>query len=69
MSRFRRKEDQADRWLKKNDPYYSDTAPHKKKRMIYPYETPEQEKRRRESEIPFSSLSIKQLSEIPNYTK
>lgn len=69
MSRFRRVEDEADKWLRENDSYYSSTDIHKKKRIRYPYDTPEQEKRRREVEIPFSSLSLRQRSEIPEAIK
>lgn len=60
MSRFRREEDEADKWLREHDPYY--TAPDKNKRKLIenPYETPEQERRRREVEIPISNLNSSQ---------
>ena len=57
MSRFRRNEDMADLWLREHDPYYTDPDKNKKKRLSNPYETPEQERRKREMEIPVSSLN------------
>lgn len=60
MSKFRREEDEADKWLRKNDPYYTNPDKNKKKRVSYPYETPEQERRRREMEIPISNLNNSQ---------
>lgn len=60
MSRFRREEDQADKWLREHDPYYTDPDKNKKKRLSHPYETPEQERRSREMEIPVSSLNSSQ---------
>lgn len=60
MSKFRRAEDEADLWLREHDPYYSDTRKSKKKYLQAPYETPEQERRRREAEIPISNLTKKQ---------
>jgi len=51
----KREEDQADKWLRENDPYY--TAKGKKKRKEkYPYLTPDQEVRRRRKEVPISGL-------------
>ena len=60
MSRFRREEDEADVWLREHDPYYTNPDKNKKKQVKYPYETPEQERRRREAEIPISSLNSSQ---------
>ena len=60
MSKFRREEDEADRWLREHDPYYTDTAKDKRNKVSYPYETPEQERRKREAEIPISSLNSSQ---------
>lgn len=60
MSRYLREEDEADKWLREHDPYYTDTTVGKRKKMEKPYETPKQEARRRDMEIPFSSLSLKQ---------
>ena len=60
MSKFRREEDMADKWLREHDPYYTDPDKNKKKRVKYPYETPEQERRKREMEIPISSLNSSQ---------
>ena len=60
MSRFRREEDGADLWLREHDPYYTDPDKNKRKRLSHPYETPEQERRKREMEIPVSSLNSSQ---------
>ena len=60
MGRFRREEDEADKWLREHDPYYTDTSRNKKAKCKYVYETPEMERRRREMEIPMSSLSLRQ---------
>lgn len=64
MSRFRREEDEADRWLRENDPYYADPRKNKRKKVDHPYDTPEQERRRRSTEIPFSSLNSKQRLKV-----
>lgn len=64
MSRFRREEDEADKWLREHDPYYSDTRKNKRKYNNHPYDTPEQEKRRRSMEIPFSNLTSKQRLQL-----
>lgn len=56
-----RVEDEADRWLREHDPYFLSKDKNKKKIMSNPYETPEQEKRRREIEIPISNLNSSQL--------
>ena len=61
MSRFRREEDEADLWLREHDPYYTDPDKNKRKKVAHPYDTPEQEKRRREMEIPLSNLNSSQL--------
>jgi hypothetical protein len=60
-----RKEDDADRWLREHDPYYTSMAKNKMKKEKYPYETPELERQRMKKEIPFSSLSLKQRKNIP----
>ena len=60
MSKFRRTEDEADKWLRDNDPYYTDPDKNKRKKVSHPYDTPEQERRRREVEIPISSLNSSQ---------
>lgn len=57
LSKFRREEDEADKWLREHDPYYTSLDRDKRKKMSNPYETPEQEKRRRETEIPLSNLN------------
>lgn len=64
MSKFRREEDEADLWLREHDPYYTDPKRNKREKIKYPYETPEQERRGRETEIAFSCLSLKQMQEI-----
>lgn len=60
MSRLRRTEDEADKWLREHDPYYTAPDKNKRKKEQYPYDTPEQERRRREMEIPISSLNSSQ---------
>jgi hypothetical protein len=60
MGRFRREEDEADKWLREHDPYYTSPDRNKMKRIESPYETPEQEKRRRSIEIPISNLNSSQ---------
>ena len=45
------------KWLREHDPYYTSSDRDKRKKMSNPYETPEQEKRRRETEIPLSNLN------------
>ena len=64
MSKFRRKEDSADRWLRKHDPYYTNADRNKKSQIEYPYETPEQERRSRETEIPISNLNSSQKAQF-----
>ena len=68
MSRLRREEDAADKWLREHDPYYADPKKNKRKMVSHPYETPEQERRRRETEIPISSLSSKQRVQFKEVT-
>lgn len=60
MSKFRREEDEADLWLREHDPYYTSPTKNKRKGIEYPYDTPEQERRRREQEIPISNLNSSQ---------
>lgn len=60
MGKFRREEDEADLWLREHDPYYTAPEKNKKKTVAHPYETPEQERRKREMEIPISSLNSSQ---------
>lgn len=61
---WRREEDAADLWLREHDPYYADPKKNKRKKVSHPYETPEQERRRKETEIPISSLSMHQRVEF-----
>lgn len=60
MGKLRREEDDADLWLREHDPYYTDPKKNKKSKLSHPYDTPEMEYRKRETEIPISSLSSKQ---------
>ena len=64
MSKFRRKEDEADKWLRENDPYYTNPDRNKKRHLERYYETPEQERRRRETEIPISNLNSSQRAQF-----
>lgn len=52
-----RKEDEADKWLREHDPYYSDKSGHKSKKANYPYDTARQERTKAEIEIPISNLT------------
>ena len=60
----RREEDQADIWLREHDPYYLSKSKDKKKLLSRNYDTPEQEHRRVQMELPFSSLSMSQMLEV-----
>lgn len=60
MGVFRREEDPADKWLRDHDPYYTDPDKGKRGKLDCPYDTPEQERRRREAEIPISNLNSSQ---------
>ena len=64
MAKKIRKEDEADRWLKERDPYYSSTKKDKRRKEKYPYDTPEQEHRRVQMEIPLSNLNSRQRQEL-----
>lgn len=57
MGVFRREEDEADKWLREHDPYFTSPDKDKRNKETYPYDTPEQERRRREAEIPISNLN------------
>lgn len=62
-----KKEDEADKWLRAHDPYYSNAHNNKKRQEEYPYETIEQEYRRSSKEIPISNLSAfcrRQLKDV-----
>lgn len=60
MGKLERKEDAADKWLRKHDPYYTDKRNNKRKNQKNYYETPGQERRRNEMEIPISNLNTPQ---------
>jgi len=47
-----RQEDDADRWLREHDPYYTSKSGHKSKKEKYPYDTARQERTKAEVEIP-----------------
>lgn len=64
MAKKIRKEDEADRWLREHDPYFSSTKKNKRRKEKYPYDTPEQEHRRMQTEIPLSNLNSKQRLEL-----
>lgn len=64
MGRYLREEDEADKWLREHDPYYTSSDKNKRYKENYSYETPKQEARRRDMELPFSSLSLKQSKEL-----
>lgn len=59
-----RKEDEADKWLRKHDPYYKSKNGHKSKKLKYPYNTARQERTRVEIEIPFSNLNASQRRQM-----
>ena len=60
MGKFLRAEDDADKWLRENDPYYTDIRSNKTDIYNTYYDTPKMESRRLEMEIPMSSLSLRQ---------
>lgn len=64
MAKRIRKEDEADRWLREHDPYYASTKSNKRRKERYPYDTPEQEHRRMQVEIPMSNLNASQRQEL-----
>lgn len=54
-------EDEADRWLREHDPYYSSTKKNKTALERFPYDTLEMRHRRAAIEIPISNLNRSQL--------
>lgn len=64
MGKRIRKEDDADKWLREHDPYYASNKKNKRSRAKYPYDTPEQEHRRMQIEIPLSNLNSRQRLEL-----
>lgn len=64
MGKFRRKEDEADLWLRQHDPYYLSKSGHKSKKDEYPYDTARMERTKAEKEIPFSNLTKAQRVQI-----
>jgi len=59
-----RQEDEADKWLREHDPYYSSTIKNKRRKEKYPYETVEMEHRRSSIEIPVSNLNASQRRQM-----
>lgn len=59
-----RQEDEADKWLREHDPYYSSTAKNKRQKAEFAYETVEQEHRRAQIEIPISNLTSYQRRQM-----
>lgn len=64
MAKIARGEDMADKWLREHDPYYTDPDKNKRKKLMYPYDTPEQEHRRVQIEIPISNLNSSHKLEL-----
>ena len=64
MGKYIREEDDADLWLREHDPYYLDKGKNKREKYGVYYETPDQEERRRNMEIPISSLNAKQRLQL-----
>ena len=64
MAKRIRNEDDADRWLRKHDPYYASTKKNKRRKERYPYDTPEQGHRRSQTETPLSNLTSRQRAEL-----
>lgn len=62
-----RKEDEADKWLREHDPYYSDKSGHKSKKRSHPYDTARMERTKAEIEIPFSNLNRSQRVQLRGY--
>lgn len=62
----RRKEDDADRWLREHDPYYASKDKNKRQKEEYHYDTIEQEHRKSLVEIPLSTLTPRQRRELKN---
>lgn len=53
---LKRGEDEADKWLRLHDPYYTDMSRGKSNKIRNPYLTPDQEVARARKEIPISQL-------------
>ena len=64
MAKKIREEDEADRWLREHDPYYTSKKKNKRRTEKYPYDTPEYEHRRMQIEIPLSNLNSSQRREL-----
>lgn len=64
MAKRIRDEDEGDRWLREHDPYYASKKKNKRRKEKYPYDTPEQEHRRMQIEIPLSNLNSRQRHEL-----
>lgn len=62
--RFKRVEDEADKWLREHDPYYTSKNGHKRKGKNNAYITPRQEESISRVEIPFSQLSKRDMVQL-----
>ena len=62
-----RKEDEADKWLKEHDPYYTDKSGRKSTKIPNPYDTARMERTKAEIEIPFSNLTKSQKVQVKDY--
>lgn len=54
-------EDEADKWLREHDPYYTSTKKNKTSLVRFPYDTLEMRHRKANMEIPISNLNKSQL--------
>lgn len=64
MGKFRRSEDDADKWLREHDPYYTDKNGHKSSKIGYPYDTARMARTKAEIEIPISNLTKYQRVQV-----
>lgn len=66
MGKWNKELDMTDKWLKENDPYFTDKSKDKRDKEEYSYETPRmmQTRSRRLREIPFSNLYDFKLLEV-----
>lgn len=62
--RIRITEDEADKWLREHDPYYTYQSAHKSKKLQRSYDTGSMERTKQRVEIPFSNLNKSQKLSI-----
>lgn len=67
MSKFRREEDMADKWLREHDPYYTDKSGHKSKTLSHSYDTARMDRTKSEKEIPLSNLNKFQKVQVKDF--